>query len=283
MLGKMLVWFCILVFTAVLAACNSADPLPVTRTAVATETTAAAIAPIETATSTPTAVPLQPTSVSTNTPTPEPSPTPTAAPPPTPPPITQPLRTDQILLFARDDALWRSDVHGVDVSQLSEVGFLGWIRDEPFFVDQRPRLSPDGRYVAQLFSPETTRILDLGSGQELTIPGAWEAAWSWDGRTLALALWDGGNRQSLWLADAVTGKTTELVPTDKLTFGGRIHNIAWSPDGSQIAFVTDRQGQWEIWIMNADGSDQRPMFSNGALDGLTLTYNGVDERMLSWR
>ncbi len=57
----------------------------------------------------------------------------------------------------------------------------------------------------------------------------------------------------------------------------------WSPDGSQIAFVTDRTGQWEIWIMNADGSNQRPMFPNGALNDLTLTYAGVDERMLSWR
>ena len=56
----------------------------------------------------------------------------------------------------------------------------------------------------------------------------------------------------------------------------------WSPDGSQVAFVTDRTGQWEIWIMNADGSGQRPMFPNGVLDGLTLNYEGVDERMLSW-
>jgi Tol biopolymer transport system component len=57
----------------------------------------------------------------------------------------------------------------------------------------------------------------------------------------------------------------------------------WSPDGSQIAFLTDRTGQWEIWIMNADGSNQRPMFPNGALDGLTLNYTGVDERMFSWQ
>lgn len=57
----------------------------------------------------------------------------------------------------------------------------------------------------------------------------------------------------------------------------------WSPDGSQIAFLTDRTGEWEIWIMNADGSNQRPMFSNGALAGIDLTYAGVDERMLSWR
>jgi Tol biopolymer transport system component len=57
----------------------------------------------------------------------------------------------------------------------------------------------------------------------------------------------------------------------------------WSPDGTQIAFLTDRTGQWEIWIMNADGSNQRPMFSNGELDGLTVNYAGVDERMMSWQ
>jgi Tol biopolymer transport system component len=58
---------------------------------------------------------------------------------------------------------------------------------------------------------------------------------------------------------------------------------AWSPDGRNIAFLTDRNGQWEIWIMNADGSNQRPMFPNGALDKLTFNYAGVDERMISWR
>ena len=53
---------------------------------------------------------------------------------------------------------------------------------------------------------------------------------------------------------------------------------AWSPDGSQIAFLTDRNGRWEIWVMNADGSNQRLVKS---LPG--LQYNGVDERVISWR
>ena len=58
---------------------------------------------------------------------------------------------------------------------------------------------------------------------------------------------------------------------------------AWSPDGSQIAFLTDRTGRWEIWIMHADGSDQQPMFSDEINDQLQITYNFVDERVLSWR
>jgi len=92
------------------------------------------------------------------------------------------------------------------------------------------------------------------------------------------------------------------------------NNVAptWSPDGAQIAFLTDRTGQWEMWVMPApgaqapwpawrpvvarasgpgsqdgqvpaDGGDQRPLFPAGTLDGLTLGYSSVDERALSWR
>jgi dipeptidyl aminopeptidase/acylaminoacyl peptidase len=63
------------------------------------------------------------------------------------------------------------------------------------------------------------------------------------------------------------------------------NNVApvWSPDGSQIAFLTDRSGQWEIWVMNADGSHQQPMFPAGTLGSLNLQYYNVGERALSWR
>ncbi len=57
----------------------------------------------------------------------------------------------------------------------------------------------------------------------------------------------------------------------------------WSPDGAQIAFLTDRSGLWEIWVMNADGSNPRPLFLTEALNGINLQYNGMDERVLSWR
>ena len=32
---------------------------------------------------------------------------------------------------------------------------------------------------------------------------------------------------------------------------------AWSPDGSKIAFLSDREENWEIWVMNADGTEQK--------------------------
>jgi len=34
--------------------------------------------------------------------------------------------------------------------------------------------------------------------------------------------------------------------------------------------------------MNADGSDQRPMFSDAMNEQINIVYNFVDERTLSW-
>ncbi len=57
---------------------------------------------------------------------------------------------------------------------------------------------------------------------------------------------------------------------------------AWSPDGQQLAFLTDRSGRWEIWVMNADGSNPRPLLPAEVQARLPLAYNGVNERLLNW-
>lgn len=118
--------------------------------------------------------------------------------------------------------------------------------------DHTPTFSPGGRYIAVAFNNhghyDIHRLNSDGSGRvSLTQTPLWVTAKP--------------GEQKLW---------NNVSP-------------AWSPDGSQIAFLTDRRGRWEIWVMNADGSNQRPMFSDELNHQLQITYNFVDERVLSWR
>jgi len=43
-------------------------------------------------------------------------------------------------------------------------------------------------------------------------------------------------------------------------------NPIWSPDGTQIVFQTNRDGNFEIYVMNADGSNARRLTDNPAGD-----------------
>ncbi len=65
------------------------------------------------------------------------------------------------------------------------------------------------------------------------------------------------------------------------------YHPAVSPDGSLIAFISDRSGQDNLWVMNADGSDPRQVFDEGMVRAVTpeWTRDGdyilVDRQALS--
>ena len=41
---------------------------------------------------------------------------------------------------------------------------------------------------------------------------------------------------------------------------------SWSPDGQRIAFDSNRDGDWELYVMNADGSEVRKLTQNDGSD-----------------
>jgi len=92
-----------------------------------------------------------------------------------------------------------------------------------------------------------------GSGKQLGAVGEpdliWEVRLSPDGKTLGETV---GGPQSkncdLWLVDLVRGVRT------RFTFNPAIHaNIAWSPDGANIAFSSTRAGRYNIYLQPANG------------------------------
>jgi TolB protein len=97
---------------------------------------------------------------------------------------------------------------------------------------------PDGTGVTQLTNASNDLAVD-GYGNEIVFmcdqrDGNWE----------------------VYKANNVGGGITRL--TDNPGIDGL---PIWSPDGKHVAFLSTRDGRWAIWVMNADGSNQRKLFN----------------------
>ena len=66
----------------------------------------------------------------------------------------------------------------------------------------------------------------------------------------------------LGLVTPLTAAAQATDPPERPTTGSG----AWSPDGSHIVFASNQSGSMQIWLMNADGSDQRRLSDNQAVE-----------------
>jgi len=77
--------------------------------------------------------------------------------------------------------------------------------------------------------------------------------------------------EDIWLgAIDVDGTNLTIYPVPAPLPGLRARNLELSPNGQSCAFTWNRQvsyrGEGQIWVMNADGSNQRPLGSAAAYD-----------------
>jgi Tol biopolymer transport system component len=91
--------------------------------------------------------------------------------------------------------------------------------------------------------------------------------WSPNGTKLAFANSStddmGITQNAIWVMNADGTNATQLTFFQEGDFIDSNYEANWSPDGAKIAFTTLREGDLDIYIMNADGSNPNNLFVGG--------------------
>ena len=142
--------------------------------------------------------------------------------------------------------------------------------------DIQPRLNRGGTHI--VFASNRTGNYELfkmkrdGSGlTQLTYTAADEfnPIWSPDGLEIAFQRYD-GKQTDLYVMTA-HGVQTRRLTTDP-AFDGM---PSWSPDGDQIAFASTRLGIYGLWLMDADGGNQRLLVSKAYIENPAWSPDGT--------
>jgi Tol biopolymer transport system component len=134
--------------------------------------------------------------------------------------------------------------------------------------------SPDGRQIAFQIGPPFNGIFLMnadsfvgptGEGLTKIVSNGLSPRWSPNGKKIAFQ--SRPPLRDVFVLDLPTMELTNLTndPNDPSDDAWDDYRPDWSPDGQKIAFTSNRDGNPEIYVMNADGSDPRRLtFSNGA-------------------
>ncbi len=122
-----------------------------------------------------------------------------------------------------------------------------------------PRYSPDYKSILYLsYFNGFPRIYayEIASGKQRLITQSknptFAPRWSPDGKWVLYSMAIGGNTDIYRVPAAGGGEAQRLTNTPGINIGG-----SYSPDGSRIVFESDRSGAQQVYVMNADGSNQQ--------------------------
>ena len=131
-----------------------------------------------------------------------------------------------------------------------------------------PAVSPDGKrlaYLSKLSCNYEIWVMDIDGSNQTQITdtnidkGA--PAWTSDGEQIVYSL-DG----DIWKVD-----TESKIPAILKDNEFNNYNPVFNPEGTKMAFVSDKEGSKDIWVMNADGTGMEQ-----------LTFSDHDEMDPSW-
>lgn len=184
---------------------------------------------------------------------------------------------DAKIVFTVDDAIYVMNDDGSGRRRLTQS-----LQN----IDSYPRWSPDGtkiaftRFMDKTRTETTAEVFVMNADgtnlQRLTDNNDIDAfdAWLPDGERLAFS----SSRSGAWEVYAINIAT---LAVEQVTNGGEDAPSAtadWSPDGTQITFerfirIPNGIGPKTIYIMDVDGTNERPLLPDQPLDGpLILRY-----------
>ncbi|MCB0130074.1 MAG: PD40 domain-containing protein, partial [Caldilineaceae bacterium] len=149
-------------------------------------------------------------------------------------------------------------------------------------------LAPDWNESGIVYDAATTIEItqDTPDGETTqVITGNWiqDADWQPDGGRIVYHQREGSHYEIFAVNTDGTGLVALTKPVTTLV-DNLPSNVApaWSPDGQHIVYLSSRdeandRGDWRIWVMNADGSNQRPLPIDVDFD-----YGFAHEQMIGW-